>query len=402
MTIPREQADDFIDSYCMLLHYVGVAHGIIPEDMSMPAFRKGGAELLVKCRYALFEDLTILEEFAEDAREVGPEFYYPTLRAVGRMRPIKGLVLRDTEDHTIVFEPESAVFHHVKSLTEPLAGKLGQYRHAMMVLMTYEGTVIHDGLVAQAPDAPLTTAEQEAIEAKYAEALAHGRIAKAWGPGGGSMQVDDLSKDALRVSIMNATMLHPEFAATFVKLTTVSPDEGTFLELCLDTVLLLRGKPYAELLKLFETTTPPEHDLILFTLDRIEGDVKALLRKRNKSFRTGTSRQGDKRRTAPSSLAKPITLAERLHALTPFTVTGTRELTQVMREEGLPITMKSKLTVTKVEDGPDEIGIACFLDGISADELVVAPLTYLVLPGSLPLFKEASNYQRRSLKRILG
>jgi|GEM_PF-920363 hypothetical protein len=402
MLLPENKAYDFIAAYTNLLHYAGATHGLVPEEQSMEEFTKGGTALLVECRELLIEDPGLLDEFAADGAAEHPDFFFPMLHAVGRMRPIQARILRDTPEHTICFDVDAAVFYHVKSLTEPLGLKMGRpYPLVEMMLMTYDGVVAHDGLVRHLALVPaLTESAVGELEAMYAEAVKEARIAKPWGPGTGKLDPAILAQPHIKAIIGSAAMLHPEFAAPFLKLTKISPDEETFLELILETVLVLRHKPYKELRSLFETVEPPEHDLILFTLDRIEGDVHALLRKTRRKTKVGKRKGPERTNAARTAPAVPVTLAERLNAATPFTVSGTRALSQIMRERGTPITLKSRFPVVSVEEGPDDIGIVCVLGGIDMKENVVASITHLVLPTGAPLFAEAADYQRKRIKRL--
>ncbi len=402
MLLPKDKAAKFIVAYTNLLHYAGTAHGLVQEDEDVQEFVKHGAARLVQCRTQLAQDPELLDEFAADGALDYPDLYIPMLRAVGRMRPIQARVLRDTPDHTICFDVDAEVFYHVKNLTEPLGVKMGQpYPLVEMVLMTYDGVVAHDGLVHHLALVPALTEEAMGeLEAMYAQAVAEDRIGKPWGPGAGKLDPAVLAQPRIKAIIASAALLHPEFTVPFLKLTPISPDEETFLELILETVLLLRHEPYEKLRALFETVEPPGHDLILFTLDRMEGEVNALLRKSGQGRKRTRTVRGDRRVQGIAAPVVPVTLADRLNAATPFMVNGTRELTRLLRERGTPITLKTKIPVVAVEEGPDEAGIVCVLGEIDPKEEVVVSITLVVLPTSGPLFAEAADYQRRRIKRL--
>lgn len=402
MLVPRDKAGKFIVAYTDLLHYVGSAHGLVPEGEEVHEFAKHGAMLLVQCPTLLAHDPDLLDEFAEDGALDHPDLYNPMLRAVGRMRRIQARVLRDMPEHTICFDVDAEVFYHVKNLTEPLGAKLGQpYPLVEMVLMTYDGVVAHDGLVHHIAVAPALTEEAIAeLEAMYAEAVKEDRIGKPWGPGTGKLDPAVLAQPRIKAILAYAAFLHPDFAVPFLKLTKISPDEETFLELILETILVLRHGTYEKLRALFETGQPPEHELILFTLDRMEGDVQGLLRKTHRKAKDGNRRRPTRTNAARTAPTVPVTLAERLNAATPFMVNGTRDLTQLLRERGTPITLKTKIPVVAVEEGPDEAGIVCVLGEIDPKEEIVVSITLVVLPTSGPLFAEAADYQRKRIKRL--
>ena len=394
---------DFIGAYSNLLHYAGVAHGVVAEDMPMKDFLDGGPDLLVKCRVALFNDLDLLDEFAEDTQGKNPEMFTPMLQAVEHMRPILACVLRDTDEHTVCFDIGENAFYHVKSLTEPLAAKVGkEYGVARMVLMTYAGQVIHDGLVIGETAAPgFTAAQKRELEAEYEKTVAQGQVMGPWGPGSGRIMVEELSEEAFNATVGTAILFNPFFATVFVTVADQSTDENTYLELCLDLMNVIRNDPDKDQRAIFGDEGLADHDLFLFTLDRIEGDVRALLRKPLKARAKRQQPKANKRKQRPAEPKRtPVTLAERLHAAAPFKATGTRELTQVMRERGTPITLKTVLTITHVYEGPDEIGIACALGSLDTEAQVVAPLTYLVLPPSSPFAREVEEWRRKRHRLI--
>ncbi len=402
MLLPRDQAGKFIVAYTNLLHYAGIAHGLVPGNEDVKEFAKHGVARMVACRTQLAQNPELLDEFAADGALDHPDLFLPMLRAVGRMRPIQARVLRDAPDHTICFDVDAEVFYHVKNLTEPLGEKMGRpYPLVEMVLMTYDGVVAHDGLVRHIAVAPTLTEDATAqLEAMYLEAVKADRIGKPWGPGAGKLDPAVLAQPHIKAIIGSAVMLHPEFAVPFLKLTKISPDEETFLELILETIMVLRHEPYEKLRALFGTGVPPEHDLVLFTLDRMEGDVNALLRKTQPKGRRKRATRGGRAEKAAPAPSVPVTLAQRLNAATPFMVSGTRDLTRLLRERGTPITLKTKIPVVAVEEGPDEAGIVCVLGEIDPEKDVVVSITLLVLPTSGPLFSEAADYQRKRVKRL--
>ena len=119
---------------------------------------------------------------------------------------------------------DAEVFYHVKSLTEPLGLKMGRpYPLVVMMLMTYDGVVAHDGLVRHLALVPaLTESAVGELEAMYAEAVKEARIAKPWGPGTGKLDPAILAQPHIKAIIGSAAMLHPEFAVPFPALETIA------------------------------------------------------------------------------------------------------------------------------------------------------------------------------------
>ncbi len=401
MLLPKEHTAEFIVTYTNLLHYAGEVSGIVPENTDVESFVKLGPEMLVKCRIALFQDMGLLDEFRADAMDHAARFE-PMLTAVEHARPTLLFVLRDTPEHSICFDMVDRTFCHVKSLNDPLGAALQGHQIARAVLMTYKGQVMHDGLVIAEPaKEPFTEAQKQQMNADYEHALAEGDIMAPWGPGHERLRVEDLSQEAVAATFAHASLFHPKFVELFTSIASTSPYEHAFLELCLDAVRVLRGNPDHELARLAEEGAVTDRDLFLFALDRIEGDVRAILRR---SMGQRTQRKAKprslQRPAAPAPTREPVTLAERLNAATPFTATGTRELTQVMREQGTPISLKTMLTVERVEEGPLEVGITCVLQDTGTGVQFAAPLTYLVLPASSPFFREVEVWRRKRHKII--
>jgi hypothetical protein len=409
MLLPKDTAMSFIGAYANLLHYAGVEKGMVREGMPLNEFLASGPDLLVKCRLALAEDPDILSAFTADMEaasfgKVGAkmiEVFAPMIQAVEQMRPILAIVLRDTEEHTLCYDIGENIFYHVKNLTEPLGDKLGKdHTVVRMVLMTYKGQVIHDGLAIAVADAPVfSAAHKRELEAAYKHALEQDLVMKPWGPIADAIPVDELSLEAFNATIASAALFKPELAAAFEMITEQCPDEDTYLDLCLKFVVELRSDPDKKLRSIFGEDGVSDHDLFLFTLDRIEGDVRMVLRKPLKS-RAHRGSLVPKEPVARPATREPVTLGERLHAAVPFTAMPTRELSQLMRERGTPITLKTMLTITEVYDGPIEMGIACALESSGSGERVIAPLTYLVLPSSSSFYREVEDWRRKRHKQI--
>ena len=401
MLLPKEHTAEFIVTYTNLLHYAGEVCGIVPENTDAESFVKLGPEMLIKCRVALFQDLGLLDEFRADSMDHAARFE-PMLTAVEHARPTFLFVLRDTPDHTICFDMVERTFCHVKSLNDPLGASLRGHQLARAVLMTYKDQVMHDGLVIAEPaKEPITEAWKLELEAAYQQALSEGAIQAPWGPGHERLRVEDLSQDAVSATLSNAALVHPKFVEPFTTIAGMSVDEDAFLEMSLDAVQVMRGNPEPRLAQMASEGATPDPDLFLFALDRMEGAINAVLR-RSTGKRTKQKARKPRARpaAAPAPTREPVTLAERLNAATPFKATGTRELTQVMREQGTPITLKTALTVERVEEGPVEVGITCVLQDTGTGVQFVAPLTYLLLPASSPYYREVEDWRRKRHKVI--
>lgn len=401
MLLPKEHAAEFIATYANLLHYAGVACGIVPENTDAESFVKLGPEMLIKCRIALFQDMGLLDEFRADALD-NATLFEPILTAVEHARPTLLFVLRDTPEHSICLDLAERTFCHVKSLNDPLGASLQEHHLARAVLMTYKGQVMHDGLVIAEPmEEPITEARKQELDAAYQQALTEGAIQAPWGPGHERLRVEDLSQDAVSATLSNAALIHPKFREPFISIAGISVNEDAFLEMSLDAVQVMRGNPEPHLAQMELEGATPDTDQFLFALDRMEGDIKAVLRRSmGKRAKQKAMKPRERPAAMPAPTREPVTLAERLNAATPFTATGTRELTQVMREQGTPITLKTALTVERVEEGPVEAGITCVLQSTSTGVQFAAPLTYLLLPASSPFFREVEDWRRKRHKII--
>ena len=92
-------------------------------------------------------------------------------------------------------------------------------------------------------------------------------------------------------------------------------------------------------------------------------------------------------------------LTKKLELEIPMTAYPVRELVQIFREKGDPITLKSKLTITRVFNSGDISGILCTV-GEDAKNVFVCSLTHLIFDKTFSLYKEIVDYQQRRNKRI--
>ena len=76
-----------------------------------------------------------------------------------------------------------------------------------------------------------------------------------------------------------------------------------------------------------------------------------------------------------------------------------RELVHIFRDKGEVITLKTEITITDVMNTGDITGILCVIK-TDKDQNLACALTHLIFSRTCPLFKEISEYQRKSEKRI--
>ena len=77
-----------------------------------------------------------------------------------------------------------------------------------------------------------------------------------------------------------------------------------------------------------------------------------------------------------------------------------RELVQIMREKGNPITLKKELTINSVYNSGDMSGIVCVIETKDKENIFMCGLTHLMFNVNAPLYKEIIDYQRKRSKRI--
>jgi hypothetical protein len=76
-----------------------------------------------------------------------------------------------------------------------------------------------------------------------------------------------------------------------------------------------------------------------------------------------------------------------------------RELVQIFRKNGHPITLKTELTITSVHISGDISGIMCAIEIVDGYKMACA-LTHLVFSKTDKLYSEIVDYQRKREKRI--
>jgi len=83
----------------------------------------------------------------------------------------------------------------------------------------------------------------------------------------------------------------------------------------------------------------------------------------------------------------------------PIKVFPIRELVQIFRKNGHPITLKTELTITSVHNSGDISGIMCTVEITDGYKMACA-LTHLIFSKTEKLYAEITDYQRRREKRI--
>ncbi len=83
----------------------------------------------------------------------------------------------------------------------------------------------------------------------------------------------------------------------------------------------------------------------------------------------------------------------------PLKVYPIRELVQIFRKNGHPITFKTELTIMSVHNSGDISRIMCTVELAEGYKMACA-LTHLIFSRSETLYAEISDYQRKREKRI--
>ncbi|MCT4614218.1 MAG: hypothetical protein N4A49_05000 [Marinifilaceae bacterium] len=83
----------------------------------------------------------------------------------------------------------------------------------------------------------------------------------------------------------------------------------------------------------------------------------------------------------------------------PLIAFPTRELVQIFRKNGHPITLKTELTITSVQNSGDISGIMCAVELIDGYKMACA-LTHLIFSKTNNLYSEITNYQIKREKRL--
>jgi hypothetical protein len=92
-------------------------------------------------------------------------------------------------------------------------------------------------------------------------------------------------------------------------------------------------------------------------------------------------------------------LTEKLEKNLPLTAMPIRELVQIFRDKGNPITLKTELTITNIHNSGDISGIMCTVQE-NNENVIICALTHLIFSPKCPLYREICDYQRKRKKRI--
>ena len=92
-------------------------------------------------------------------------------------------------------------------------------------------------------------------------------------------------------------------------------------------------------------------------------------------------------------------LTAKINESLPLKAFATRDLVQIFRKAGHPITLKTELTITSVYNSGDISGIMCTVEIADGYKMACA-LTHLIFSRSEKLSTEIADYQRKRVKRI--
>lgn len=92
-------------------------------------------------------------------------------------------------------------------------------------------------------------------------------------------------------------------------------------------------------------------------------------------------------------------LTDLLEDALPIKASPIRELVQIFRKKGHPITLKSELTITDVFNSGDMSGIMCTVHNDN-DEVMACSLSHLIFSRKEPLYNKIADYQKKRAKRV--
>jgi hypothetical protein len=92
-------------------------------------------------------------------------------------------------------------------------------------------------------------------------------------------------------------------------------------------------------------------------------------------------------------------LTKKMQKALPLKALPIRELVQIFRDKGNPITLKSELTITSVHNSGDVSGIMCVV-AENKENVIACGMTHLIFRPDCPLYNEIIEYQKKRIKRI--
>ncbi|HBI80977.1 MAG TPA: hypothetical protein DDY04_03280 [Bacteroidales bacterium] len=92
-------------------------------------------------------------------------------------------------------------------------------------------------------------------------------------------------------------------------------------------------------------------------------------------------------------------LTNKINENLPIRAFPIRELLQIFRKNGHPITLKTELTITSVYNSGDISGIMCIVELADGYKMACA-LTHLIFSKTNKLYTEIADYQKKRNKRI--
>jgi len=92
-------------------------------------------------------------------------------------------------------------------------------------------------------------------------------------------------------------------------------------------------------------------------------------------------------------------LTAKINENLPIKALPIRDLVQIFRKNGHPITLKTELTITSVYNSGDISGVMCIVELTDGFKIACA-LTHLIFSKTEKFYTEITDYQRKREKRI--
>jgi hypothetical protein len=92
-------------------------------------------------------------------------------------------------------------------------------------------------------------------------------------------------------------------------------------------------------------------------------------------------------------------LTEKIKENLPLKAYPIRELVQIFRKNGHPITLKTELTIIDVINSEDISGIMCTIE-LTDGYRMACGLTHLIFSKSSKFYSQIADYQKKRVKRI--
>lgn len=151
MTLPPHLAAEFINIHAEVVLFAAQESGNLPESMTVGELMSAGPEVLVEHRDRLYEDLSVLDRYANVIKGTVPDQWVEDLKGFKDYVRGQFFVMKHYKKYTVLMGNDQ--LYGILGLTQPIEDIIPTWALPAMVetvLLPFRGHYVYDGLIATA------------------------------------------------------------------------------------------------------------------------------------------------------------------------------------------------------------------------------------------------------------